>query len=66
MIKINKNPDKLKNKSVAKGNIKSKINARLAEPYILQERTVELGVLQTGFVSLPLAFFLTTSKEIQF
>lgn len=65
-IKINKNPYKLKKKTVAKVNIKSKIKARLVEPKILWERIAEQGVLQTGLVSLPLAFFLTTSKEVQF
>lgn len=66
LIKINKNPYKLKKKTVAKGNIKSKIKARLVEPNTLWERTAELGALQTGLVSPPLAFFLTTSKELQF
>lgn len=32
------------------------------EPNILWEGIVELGVVETGLVSLRLAFFLTTSK----
>lgn len=67
LIKINKTPYKLKKKkNVAKVNTKSKIEARLMEPSVLWEGIAELGVLQARLVSLPLAFFLTTSKEVQF
>lgn len=66
LIKIFKTPYKLKKKLTAKINIKSKIKARHVEPNILWERIAKLGVLQTGLVSVPLAFFLTTSDEIQF
>ena len=50
---------------VSKVNIKCRIKARLMEPNILWERIAELGVLQTGLVSLRLACFLTRSKEVQ-
>lgn len=66
LIKITKTPYKLKKKTVAKVNIKSKIKGRLMEPNVLWERRAELGILQVGLVSLPLACFLTTSKEVQF
>lgn len=66
LIKILKTPYKWKKKLTAKINIKSKIKARHVEPNILWERIAKLGVLQTELVSVPLAFFLTTSDEIQF
>lgn len=66
LIKIFKTPYKFKKNPIAKVNIKSKIKARPVEPNILWERIAKLGVLQTGLVSVPLAFFLTTSDEIQF
>lgn len=66
LIKILKTPYKLKKKPIAKLNIKCKIKARYVEPNILWERIAKLGVHQTGLVSVPLAFFLTTSDEIQF
>lgn len=53
-------------KPIAKVNIKSKSKVRYVELNILWERIAKLRVLQTELVSVPLAFFLTTSDEIQF